>query len=393
MNFDPELPIPPGGLDHVLRSWIGRGDFIDVLSRIPLDDVSNEWRPADVVARAKWVSFLVVEPYLLTLPTTIDEWLDSLPAMSNMSAATAAGPFGAPDWPRTLLRFGWPPSQFVVRQRDRTSDQQLVLTMCWLLRNLVDLAESAKKIDPDADVKAARQLLAARLMIERLGSEGIRPSPPDLLVIEREGRIWRRVAACARNVIALEQAANLSQALMEPRAGLRPTLFHLGVLGEVLLSISSNGGKIVSVNPLASASGRENYHVEVNGIVWHLWMEGGAVWSRYKWNSPYKSTSSVLRSRPKPLSPDIVLIAPGQAAFVIECKYSADSDYIARRGLAQVALYLSEISNHCPRVEGCVVPPASQLDVGRMDEYGLGSMGIMSPNTVGERVWRFMQAN
>jgi hypothetical protein len=101
--------------------------------------------------------------------------------------------------------------------------------------------------------------------------------------------------------------------------------------GEVLrLAVQSTGASIDSTSPLSFVTGREQFHVTYAGRVWHLWMEAGGSWQRYGASSLYRSLTTALRAQTRPLAPDLMLILPGEAAFVLECKYSANPDYVGR---------------------------------------------------------------
>jgi hypothetical protein len=80
---------------------------------------------------------------------------------------------------------------------------------------------------------------------------------------------------------------------------------------------------------LSFVTGREQLHAAYGGRVWHLWMESGGSWQRSG------SLTTALRAQTRPLAPDLMLILPGEAAFVIDCKCSANTDDVGRIGLAQ----------------------------------------------------------
>ncbi len=204
------------------------------------------------------------------------------------------------------------------------------------------------------------------------------PRPSELAAVEREGSVWRRLMDVARRIRAAS-APELAAELLLPVPELRPTLFQLGVLGELLLGLQSAGASIVSTSPLSFVTGREQFHVTHGGRVWHLWMEAGGAWQRYEAASVYRSLVSGLRAQTRPLAPDLLLILPGEAAFVIECKYSAHADYVGRTGLAQTLLYMTDVgASMATRVEGVVVAPNGIAGDATSEATPAGRLGIGS---------------
>ena len=176
-----------------------------------------------------------------------------------------------------------------------------------------------------------------------------------------------------------------------PVPELRPTLFQLGVLGELLMALRSAGAAVVSTSPLSFVTGREQFHVTFGGQVWHLWMEAGGSWQRYGASSLYRSLTTGLRAQTRPLAPDLMLILPGEAAFVLECKYSANPDYVGRTGLAQTLLYMTDVgASMASRVEGVVVAPNGIAGDITSESTPAGRLGIASPSAAVERAVEFV---
>ena len=117
------------------------------------------------------------------------------------------------------------------------------------------------------------------------------------------------------------------------------------------------------------------------GRVWHLWMEAGGSWQRYGASSLYRSLTTALRAQTRPLAPDLMLILPGEAAFIIECKYSANPDYVGRTGLAQTLLYMTDVgASMAASVEGVVVAPNGIAGDITSESTPAGRLGIASPS-------------
>ena len=151
--------------------------------------------------------------------------------------------------------------------------------------------------------------------------------------------------------------------LLMPSDELRPRLFHLAVLGQLLHALRDRGATIVSVRPLAWTTSGPAYRIRAGDAFWDLWFEAGAAWSHYSRSSPYLEAAAVLKGQARPLSPDLLLIRLDEAALIIECKYSASADYIGGRGIPQVLAYAVEtLTGLAPHVVSRVVAPAEALD-------------------------------
>ncbi len=381
-DLDVALPIPEAGLDHVLRAWVGRGQLVKVLSQLAPEELPRNWRPEDTLLRADLMLFLELRPLVERLPGTTKQWVDLLPAQSRRRRTVAEAPTGGTSWVDTRRQYGWPPSSFVIRQRDRVAHELLAMALAWTGGTVLRLAKRASAIDPSATLPVAAQLEALARIFESgvVDREAEEPRPSELAAVAREGAAWRRLVDVARTVRAASEPA-LAAELLWPVPELRPTLFQLGVLGELLRELRSAGAAIVSTSPLSFVGGREQFHVTVGGRVWHLWMEAGGAWRRYGVGSPYRSLTSALRSQTRPLAPDLMLVLPGEAAFVIECKYSANADYVGRTGLAQTLLYLADVgAAMVPVAEGVVIAPDGVIGDPTSTHTPVGRLGLASPS-------------
>jgi hypothetical protein len=292
----------------------------------------------------------------------------------------------------TRRRYGWPPSAFVVRHRDRVAHELLSSVLAWVGGEVLRLSRRASTIDDAVAYGVAAQLdsLAGVFDIGLVGPGADEPRPSELAAVEREGAVWRRLVDVARRIRALS-AAELAAELLLPVPELRPTLFQLGVLGELLLGLQLAGASITSTSPLSFVTGREQFHVSYGGRVWHLWMEAGGSWQRYGASSLYRSLTTALRAQTRPLAPDLMLILPGEAAFIIECKYSASPDYVGRTGLAQTLLYMTDVgASMASRVEGVVVAPEGVVGDATVERTPAGRLGIASPSAATARAVEFV---
>lgn len=386
------LPVPEAGLDHVLRAWVGRGQLVRVLNQLAADELPRSWRPEDTALRADLVLFLDLVPLISRLPRSVRQWSDLLPAQSRRRQAVADSPSGATSWVDTRRRYGWPPSAFVNRHRERVAHELLSSVLAWVGAEVLRLSRRASTIDDGVASTVSAQLdsLSAAFDVGLVAPCVDEPRPSELAAVAREGAVWRRLVEVARRIRAAS-APELAAELLLPVPELRPTLFQLGVLGELLKGLQSAGASITSTSPLSFVTGREQFHVVVGGRVWHLWMEAGGSWQRYGAPSLYRSMTTALRSQTRPLAPDLMLILPGEAAFVIECKYSANADYVGRTGLAQTLLYMTDVgASMAAAVEGVVVAPEGVVGDATSESTPAGRLGLASPSAGVARAVEFV---
>jgi hypothetical protein len=389
------LPVPEAGLDHVLRAWVGRGQLVKVLNQLAADELPRSWRPEDTALRADLMLFLDLVPLIARLPGSVRQWSDLLPAQSRRRSAVADSPSGATSWVDTRRRYGWPPSAFVNRHRERVAHELLSSVLAWVGGEVLRLSRRASTIDDGVASGVSGQLdsLSAVFDVGLVAPCVDEPRPSELAAVEREGAVWRRLVEVARRIRAASMP-ELAAELLLPVPELRPTLFQLGVLGELLMGLQSAGASVTSTSPLSFVTGREQFHVSLGGRVWHLWMEAGGSWQRYGASSLYRSLSTALRAQTRPLAPDLMLILPGEAAFVIECKYSANPDYVGRTGLAQTLLYMTDVgASMAARVEGVVVAPEGIAGDITSESTPAGRLGIGPSAAAARRALEFMSAN
>jgi hypothetical protein len=333
--------------------------------------------------------FLDLVPSIARLPTSLRQWSDLLPAQSHRRQSVADSPSGATSWVDTRQRYGWPPSAFVNRHRERVAHELLSSVLAWVGSEVLRLSRRASTIDDGVASGVSGQLdaLSAAFDVGLVPVGPDEPRPSELAAVEREGAVWRRLVEVARRLRAASMP-ELAAELLLPVPELRPTLFQLGVLGELLMGLQSAGASIVSTSPLSFVTGREQFHVSVGGRDWHLWMEAGGSWQRYGAPSLYRSLTTALRAQTRPLAPDLMLILPGEAAFVIECKYSANADYVGRTGLAQTLLYMTDVgASMAAVVEGVVVAPV--VGDATVADTPAGRLGLASPSAGVQRAVEF----
>ena len=361
------LSIPEDGLDEVLRAWNGAGQLLAALAAVEEDEgYEREWTPLDVRRRAHRILFAEIEGFLGRWPTRTSEWLRALPAESYRLREVAPAPVGRVSWPETFRRFRWPPEHFVTKTRRRVPDELLTTAARWTIERLCEVRLDAAAVAPKVDEALIVQLDLATAMLDVPPLDqavGVRPSATDVRAIARQGWPWTTVAAVADRIRRAESSVHeYARRLLMPSGELRPKLFHLAVLGQLLNAVRDRGATIVSVRPLARTTSGPAYRIRAGDASWDLWFEAGAAWSHYSRASPYLEAAAVLQGQPRPLSPDILLIRVDEAALIVECKYSASADYVGGRGISQVMAYAVEsVTALAPHVVSRVVAPVQAL--------------------------------
>jgi hypothetical protein len=361
------LSIPEAGLDEVLRAWNGPGQLLAAVAAVEEDEgYEREWTALDVRRRAHRVLFAEVDAFLERWPTRASEWLRALPAESYRLREVVASPAGRVSWPETFRRFRWPPEQFVTKTRRRVADELLTRTLRWTVERIGDVRLDATAVAPRIDERLAVQLdLAASLLGIPPVQDAIavRPTATDLRAVARQGWPWTSVAEVADRIRGAESSVHeYARRLLMPSEELRPKLFHLAVLGELLTALRDRGAGIVSIRPLARTTSGPAYRIGVGNMSWDLWFEAGAAWSHYSRQSPYLEATAVLQGQTRPLSPDVLLLRLDEAALIVECKYSANADYVGGRGISQVMAYAVEsLTALAPHVISRVVAPVQAL--------------------------------
>lgn len=378
-DAEKSLSIPEEGLDQVLRAWNGPGQLLAALAGVSEDEgYERAWSVPDVRRRAHRILFAEVEDGLARWPVRASEWLRALPAESRRRRDVVASPVGRVAWPATFRRFRWPPERFVVTTRQRVADELLTQTLRWTIERIGQIRVDATAVAPGITDELAPQLdLAASLLdLPPLDEAvGVRPTATDVRAVARQGWPWTSVAVVADRLRSAESSLHeYARRLVMPSDDLKPKLFHLAVLGELLRNLDRRGAKVISLRPLARTTSGPAYRVTAKGAEWDLWFEAGGAWSHYSRQSPYLEAAAVLLGQARPLSPDILLIRLDHGALVLECKYSDSPDYVGGRGLTQLMAYAVEsVTSLAPQVVSRVIAPSEAL----------GSPGTAVPTGVG----------
>ncbi len=273
------------------------------------------------------ILFERILPMLETWPTRLSTWFDALPSAISSSRVARSAPDSGTSWVETRKAGPWPPRQFLGRDRRRMADQLLITTLAWTLVRLARIRADALKLVPDIDMQVSRQLdVAIRVSDSTIVSQAapIRPSEQELRILGREGKsVERRVSRRPRGETPRHLAECTRRRAPAPDPEIRWRLFHLSILGIVLIGARNIGAKVTATAPLTRSSGSAAFRILTeDGLSWDLWFEGETAWSAYGRSSPYLEVTKKLGGGQRPLSPDLLLVRGDNYAVSIECKYS-----------------------------------------------------------------------
>lgn len=388
-------PIPENGLAEVLRVWLGRGHLYEGLAAALDETDERVWTAQQLRARAARVLFEQIIPLINELPSRVSTWLDVLPAVRSHHVTTSEAPGSSIDWVTTRIRYGWVPGTFVGRGSSRSTDILLATALKWTIVHLSTVREGATQSYPEVDMPVRSQLdVATRLsaMAPLINVHAIRPSRHDLEALARSGRPWGTVARLAAALMVLDDLPDkLIRALLMPDDEIRWRLFHLGVLGVLLQALRDRGCEIVSLRPLGASNIGPAFRVsERSGKAWSLWFEAAGIWAAAGKRSPYAEATAGMALKDRSLGADLLLISDKGEAFVVECKYSSNPEFVARAGYYQAVGYATELASRlCTNVMAVVVGPEGVVKSPSMTVLTVGQVGTCSPADIGEYLDNF----
>jgi len=339
----PNLPsVPAAGLDEVLRSFSGAGELYNAVAE--LGRHSHEWSADAVRIRSNRVLFEELGPLLLRWPTHMAAWIDALPAQSDKRREVGSAPSGRVNWVRTRAT-GWPPASFHTVVRERRPDSVLTTAFVWTVGAIIEIASDARRVFHGMDKPFSSQLTTARAVWDELGGGGEDAEPPgrpELAALRASGHPWSALADTAELIQSRRSdVAALARATLLPYAEFRGVLFHLGCVGEILLSLRRNGWRTTSLRPIGIGSGPAFRAVKADRAI-DIWYEVGAAFRHYGSVSPYVLATSELGEGSRPIGADIGLFEGKDSALLFECKCSLRRDYVVREGYEQALAYLAE---------------------------------------------------
>lgn len=399
-ELKPRPPIPARGLEETLRSWSGQGQLWAALGTAPPTDpvADRRWTATKIRRRANRVLFERIRDDLARWPADQRAWLEALPASTVAVDERTPTPGPGTSWARTRLT-GWPPAVFVGRRRRRVPETLLSTVTRWTLDHLEPVVkEGAKRADENHRTAISRAASALELVnVSPLNDvTGAEPTPGDLKAISAEGTPWRSLVPVARHLLRVDDPqmlADLALEVVRPYEDLSGRLFHLGVLGEVLLGLRTAGAEVVSRHPLGDTSPGPAYEItDAQDNVWHLWFEAAGAWTYYGIEEPYPDAAAAVARAGAPLGTDLMLMrrtagqerrGRGEAALLLECKHSDDHGVVARDGYLQAVAYAAEATDLADDVTSVVVGPEGVVRVpgGWTTTMGL-EIGIVAPYDV-----------
>lgn len=379
--------IPWSGVRHVLSGWSGSGQLLTALATVEDESVERRWSTSDVRRRAHRNLFERLRPTLRSWPETEREWVRALPATSTRHTEQALAPDPGTNWVRTRVRGGWPPRAFVTDARHNEANTVLLSLLRWTLDDLKDVYADAASVEPTLTAPVANRLERALGLRRRPPVSEASPDAPTtqtLRAVRLEGPPWNSLAATAfelRRARTLD-LETLARELVAPDDTLAWRLFHLAVLGEILIGALAAGATIRSVRPLTASTPGPAYYLDDRfGRRWELWFEAGGVWTHHHRHSPYLALSGDSAAG-SPLSADLLLLRPSHSAVALECKYSPHLTAVTRTGFAQAAAYALEFRTALARdVRAIVVGPADVVSQPRTVRTHSGPITLADPAT------------
>ncbi|HSX65923.1 hypothetical protein [Nocardioides sp.] len=393
--------LPRRGLEELLRGWSSDGQLFDALSAVGSIDVDVEWSSRDVERRASRVLLERLEPELAQLPQDAATWREHLPVTTVSNREVSGRPLHPTNWAMTARRYGWPPQAFVSHPRSRVQDESALRALAWTARSLERIVRDVRPVAPllvgrvDAPVVAMLDVTEQDLG----GVEVMRPDRLDLRSLAGSGRPWSGLAPVADAVVRAETDLEfLAFELIEPDPELEWRLFHLSVMGEVLTSLRTLGGRVRWRAPLsASGSSGPQFQITVGQEHWDLWFEAAGAARYYGGVSPYREATSGVARNQRSIGADIMLSLPGKRLLMFECKWSPLATYVGRDGYHQAVSYAVEARSGLAQdawsfVIGPeeVVTQRSEFDLGWPDATAV--VGACSINDVSDLVRGVVQA-
>ncbi|MBD8024868.1 hypothetical protein [Microbacterium gallinarum] len=335
-------------------------------------------------------------PLVTRLPDSAVAWIDALPAQSERRREVSAAPTGKVNWARSRQQ-GWPPSEFHTVVRERTPDSILTSVFGWVAEELMAIQQDAIRVASDVDISVRPELSAIRLAWESLQTtygEFTQPDREELGALRASGRPWFGLADVAEVIISKRaHMADVARELLLPAAELRGALFHLGCLGEVLLALRGQGWAISNLRPIGIGSG-PIFEAHNSRRTLEIWYEVAAAFRYYNSRSPYAQALEQLGAKGRPIGADIGLFESNERALLLECKYSAKSEYVLRNGYEQAVAYMTECHTALAvDVEGVVVGPHGVVNGEAEVATSVGPISLLAASGLEERVAKWTSAN
>lgn len=398
------LSVHEDGLSRVLSDWSGVGDLYSAIAAAAPDPLEREWTRDDVERRAMRILLLQCSPLLRRWPTSLREWQNHLPVLSDKRRFWSDTPQVRVDWAKTR-RTGWPPTSFAIRRRHRSTDLITLSVLAWTLEKLdhaLDASRSLTGPHTESLVEQVAEDVEAMLvrtlpLLSQLDETDLTiPTREDIRAVRASGWPWNAVAEVAAFFTRMERggADALARTLLHP-GGFPETVFQLSVLGAVMIACEDAGAVITSLRPIGYMTKGPVYRVEfVEGEPWELWCEAARCWDSYGLVDKYRDVAGALINRDgKPfqarnIRPDILLARRDVRALVIECKFpgeSLDPGYVAQ-GMYQASYYAHQLKPAFEEVTALAVGPHELVPHQVGGDLGCASVGVASAHHLVETV-------
>jgi hypothetical protein len=127
--------------------------------------------------------------------------------------------------------------------------------------------------------------------------------------------------------------------------------------------------------------------------IWDLWFEAAGIWQELRLRSPYAEATSGVSLKERALGADLLLTRPGGPFLVLECKYSWNSDFVARNGYYQAVAYAAELASRVnANVTAIAVGPEGVVGRSGFTNLLVGRIGICPPSAIPELLRSFLSA-
>ncbi|WP_431277865.1 hypothetical protein [Leifsonia poae] len=364
------LEVPLDGVVYVLSGWSGQGSLYQALSVLEEPDaIERAWDEKTIRSRAGRILIEHIRTDLERWPQSVDEWLPHLPIASHSRTLISQIPHGRVDWRETSRRFGWPSRAYVTRLREREIADVTVSTLAWTvsaLDRIVDQAKRAGALEQtvpalDVPLAAAREALTHTQVPE----DEPRPDRHDLESLRTSGKPWSDVQPVTEKLVRSEtDLAWFAVQLLAPDPEFRWRLYHLAVLGHVLMALRAEGATIRWQTPMGSGASGPNFVARMpDGTNVDVWFEASGSRKHYKHGeSTYRRVMRPVLGSESAIGADLALFIPSRShALLLECKFSSYGPYIARNGYHQAAGYALNDRDVWERIWSYVVGPQERV--------------------------------
>lgn len=362
--------IPIDGVAYVLSGWSGQGSLFRALGAVDdPSDIERAWDERNVRNRADRILLEHISADLERWPRTLDAWLPYLPINSRARDVVSTVPNGRVDWRETVRRFGWPPQAYAARLREREIADVTVTTLAWTVAAIERMVSQARRAGAvreeetaiDVPLCAAREALA----LASVPTELPRPDRHDLESLLSSGKPWSDVEPVTAKIVRAETDLTwFAVQLLAPDPEFRWRLFHLAVLGHVLMALRAEGASIKWHAPMGNGNKGPNFVAKLlDGASVDVWFEAAAARAYYGHaSSTYKEVVRPVHGSESAIGADIGVFIPARShALLLECKFSSYGPYIARNGYHQSAGYALNEHDLWARLWSYVVGPEEKV--------------------------------